>query len=574
MRKFLATSLLVILPAVAFALDYTDISGRYADAPFSTSETAGISVLTSIGAVEGNPDPSSPPGASFTFAPNRTLNRAEFLKIAFLSSPDVAINQSDAENCFPDVSANQWFSQYVCLGKRRDVVKGYPDGFFRPGNPVNYVEALKMLEELFGYAPSAAHSAGEPWYMPYVEDARKRGLLLPIGLGYGDSLTRGQMARLAAAFVAYSNGDLHNYRRAERGLPPVSSSSSSSSVSSAPPAASSISSSSVSSSSPAPRSSTESSAAGSVPLSHDFPARSRFLVAGERSQPIASATFFANLEAMFVRRAEVRLKNEITGIDAMYVVAADGTELGQIALDKIFDPDKKTWRGALTGNYRIPKSEQRVIGIEVRMKARNQGGTSEEMVQVDKLTLTVEGEWSTETSTPGTDAGPYPKHQTSMGRVTSVRNAQEVTGILPLGPSQQLASFTIMGSAVENVDLKVEHFEFQVNKSTFVNVSNWQLMIPDSDERHSCSFNSTTSIVSCGSLPDSLGTLSTLQHSRTFRLLGDVTLASGAIEKNLQVSLNVAGSTETTGAVRWTDQSGHFGWVEVEEPLAGGTSWK
>src|SRR5947207_3074818 len=115
MKKFL-TAVLLIVPTLAFALDYTDVSGRYTDAPFSVSEAAGISLLTNIGAVSGNPDGS--------YRAERLLNRAEFLKIILLSS---SAEGGASASCFPDVHAEDWFSQYVCRAKQTGIVKGNPD---------------------------------------------------------------------------------------------------------------------------------------------------------------------------------------------------------------------------------------------------------------------------------------------------------------------------------------------------------------------------------------------------------------------------------------------------------------
>ncbi len=556
----------LFLPLTAFAaIEYTDSSSRYTDAPFSTSEAAGISLITDYGAAQGNPDG--------TFAASRTLNRAEFLKIAMSSRTGGMPIQSDDDrnDCFPDVRPGDWFAQFVCHAKSEGIIAGNPDGLFHPERPVNYVEALKMLTLLFGY-DVPAQQPGEAWYLRYARSAQQRGTALPIGLDFDASLTRGQMARLAAAFIAEAEGDLANYRRAERGLDPISSSSSSSVASSD----SSTSSSTNSSSSSTSTSSDSSDSSVSSVSSHaGFPARSQFLIAGERSPVIASATFFPNLEPVFVRRAEVRLKAEIEGIDTMYVVDSSGVELGTLSLDKIYDSTEKTWRGAFSGNYRIEKSTQKTIGVEIRMKGRNQGGTSEELVQVDRFQLTTEGEWSTNSYTSGTDAGPHPKHQTAMGQITQVTNAQEDSGILPLGPGQQLAAFSVTAFAVEGATLRVENLEFQVAKSSSVLVSNWQLGIPDSNERLNCSYSEVNSSVSCLSLPESLGTLGgSGGGTRTFRLFGDVTLASGATSKDMQISLNLAGNTETNGAVQWTDGSGHFRWVALDQPLARSTIWK
>jgi hypothetical protein len=65
--------------------------------------------------------------------------------------------------------------------------------------------------------------------------AEERGVSLPSSVEPDHSLTRGQMARLAAAFVAENDGELDAYRAAERGqFESVPSSSSSSSSRSSP----------------------------------------------------------------------------------------------------------------------------------------------------------------------------------------------------------------------------------------------------------------------------------------------------------------------------------------------------
>ncbi len=196
------------LPLQVAALEYRNLGLLYTDAPFNPAESAGISLLTSLNAVQGNPDG--------TFRPNRTLNRAEFLKIAIASFPKVRVSSSDATNCFPDVSRDDWFSKYVCIAKKRGMVSGYPDGEFKPGRPVNYAEALKILGELYEYVAYSADD--EEWYAGYVRAAKFNKTALPSSIKYDRSLTRGQMARLAAAYRAKEEGELDTYRLAEKSL--------------------------------------------------------------------------------------------------------------------------------------------------------------------------------------------------------------------------------------------------------------------------------------------------------------------------------------------------------------------
>jgi hypothetical protein len=142
MKRILSIIAILLAPATALALDFTNVSTRYADAPFPKPEAAAISLLTNIGAVSGNPDG--------TFQPGRPVNRAEFLKIILLSNTSIFVSPSDAATCFPDVRSTDWFSSYVCLAKRRTMVGGYPDGLFHPERQVNYAEALKMLGAMYG----------------------------------------------------------------------------------------------------------------------------------------------------------------------------------------------------------------------------------------------------------------------------------------------------------------------------------------------------------------------------------------------------------------------------------------
>lgn len=111
--------------AIVQAVTLSDISGHpYEDA---------IQSLTDAGVIGGHPDG--------TYKPNDNVNRAEFLKIVVGASVE---NVGIGGNCFPDVLTD-WYAKYVCYGKNAGIVQGYPDGYFKPTQNVNYVEALKML---------------------------------------------------------------------------------------------------------------------------------------------------------------------------------------------------------------------------------------------------------------------------------------------------------------------------------------------------------------------------------------------------------------------------------------------
>ena len=83
-----------------------------------------------------------------TFRPTNPLNRAELLKI-LVEGVGLSPDGNYYKNCFPDVKED-WYAKYVCYAKDRGWIEGYPDGTFKPASNVNKAEALKMLLEVFG----------------------------------------------------------------------------------------------------------------------------------------------------------------------------------------------------------------------------------------------------------------------------------------------------------------------------------------------------------------------------------------------------------------------------------------
>ncbi len=538
MNRAVIIGAFVLLPLHAQALEYQgNLSLLYTDAPFQAAEAAGIGALTGLGAVQGYPDGS--------FRPNQTLNRAEFLKIVFLSHPQIRVSLSDVENCFPDVKAGDWFSRYVCLAQKRGIVKGYPDGFFRPENTVNYAEALAILGRLYGYTAWADPDA--PWYQIYVQAATNHQTILPVSLPYDRPITRGQMARLAAAYRAEYEGELTAYREAEmsRYVRAVPQELPSGDVAVEPE--------------PEPQ-----------PALPDLPARSRFLVLGERSGPIADGTFTPISGPARVRIAEVLLLDKVESLEALYLVDAEGNELATLSLDP-FDEEDETWRAMLDASTALvlPARTASVLAVEAKMYYPPRGGYPYEMPKVQRFRLTVE-------ATDGSGAtvqlvaadAHFPRHQESFGRITAIENAAPESAALVAGAKKQVAAFSFHAASLSGATLAVEQLTFRVLATSGVHVSGWELGAEGSSLRHPCSVGNEGA-VNCLVIPSTLGSLD--GGMRTLELHGTVAVTGS--DQSLQVLLESAGSLEEAGDVRWTDGTGHYTWVEMPEPLATGTVW-
>lgn len=80
------------------------------------------------------------------FKPDRTITRAEYVTIVNNFFGYEADNDKTAE--FLDVSKDDWFEPYVSEAVKRGYISGYPDGTFRPYDPIRRQEATVILSKI------------------------------------------------------------------------------------------------------------------------------------------------------------------------------------------------------------------------------------------------------------------------------------------------------------------------------------------------------------------------------------------------------------------------------------------
>lgn len=139
-----------------------------------------------------------------TFRPDNPVTRAEFIKMV-VNAFGYDVNENPENIPFADVSASAWFAPYVDVAAKMDIVDGYSDGTFRPGNTVNRAEAMKILLTAAGVDTKNAPSSDFPdvsdndWFAPYVLKARSMGIVGGYtngNFGPADAMTRGQVAKV------------------------------------------------------------------------------------------------------------------------------------------------------------------------------------------------------------------------------------------------------------------------------------------------------------------------------------------------------------------------------------------
>ncbi|MCF7836111.1 S-layer homology domain-containing protein [Candidatus Gracilibacteria bacterium] len=101
--------------------------------------------------------PSTDCGKGRVFRPTMPVNRAEAVKMALIAFQDLVDRRVEETVCLPsgftDVPHDAWFTEFVDQANCLSFVNGYPDGSFRPANPVNRAEIavilVNALESLF-----------------------------------------------------------------------------------------------------------------------------------------------------------------------------------------------------------------------------------------------------------------------------------------------------------------------------------------------------------------------------------------------------------------------------------------
>ncbi|MDO8649127.1 MAG: glycosyl hydrolase family 18 protein [Candidatus Peregrinibacteria bacterium] len=168
-----------LLPLIAFGHVFPDISPSQ---PYAED----VRSLAAAGIVRGYPDG--------TFRPESSINRAEFLTLTLRAQTALSSPSDPGPLPFSDTDASAWYAPSLRTAIALGLVRGYPDGTFRPAKAVNGAEALKILSIAFGISSQPS----TPWYQGYVDALQNLGVIPESLTNIAAPLTRGQMATLIA----------------------------------------------------------------------------------------------------------------------------------------------------------------------------------------------------------------------------------------------------------------------------------------------------------------------------------------------------------------------------------------
>jgi N-acetylmuramoyl-L-alanine amidase len=92
-----------------------------------------------------------------TFRPNDVLTREQLVSMAIeglltIPNTNLSVPAQVANDPYPDVAADRWSAAKIAWARTNNIVSGYPDGTFRPTQPVTRAELLAILRRTAEYA--------------------------------------------------------------------------------------------------------------------------------------------------------------------------------------------------------------------------------------------------------------------------------------------------------------------------------------------------------------------------------------------------------------------------------------
>ncbi|BAZ45002.1 S-layer domain protein [Chondrocystis sp. NIES-4102] len=91
-----------------------------------------------------------------TFLPTQSLTREQLVSMVYgaldtIDTVPVAVPAVPTQP-YPDVQSSRWSAAKIQWAKENNIVKGYPDGSFRPANPVTRAELMAVLQNVAKFA--------------------------------------------------------------------------------------------------------------------------------------------------------------------------------------------------------------------------------------------------------------------------------------------------------------------------------------------------------------------------------------------------------------------------------------
>ena len=163
MKKILSS---IAILATVFGMTSAVMAKTFPDVK-NTKYEESVDILSELKIIDGYDDN--------TYKPNNSVKRSEMAKLLIVAlGQDSSAKKLAGSKTFNDVSTSYWASGYIALASNLGLIKGYPDGTFKPEETVSYVEAATMLLRALDYGKELDDLE---WPKGYMTKADSAGLL-------------------------------------------------------------------------------------------------------------------------------------------------------------------------------------------------------------------------------------------------------------------------------------------------------------------------------------------------------------------------------------------------------------
>jgi flagellar hook assembly protein FlgD len=196
------------LPPVPLPIRKDDLCAGFIDVARASKDCSIIAFVHDMGVFEGYADGS--------FRPNQPINRAELTKVVLLSF-GYKIANYNGSYLFSDIDPRSWYAPYLNTALNEGIITGYPNGTFAPEKTISRAEMLKVFfaaspdqSVSFCQFQPFADTPVEPatfWFVHYVCQAKSMGILPELNNYFypHDAMTRLDAARLFYHYAQAKN---------------------------------------------------------------------------------------------------------------------------------------------------------------------------------------------------------------------------------------------------------------------------------------------------------------------------------------------------------------------------------
>jgi hypothetical protein len=186
LKKVLAL-VLVIAMVMGFAVSASATEFSDADQVAEQNATA-VEVLSALNIINGFPDG--------TYRPTESVTRAQVAKmiaVAF-NNGDESLNElyQNVACGLTDIGGS-WAEGYIKYCYATGIVSGYPDGTFKPENPVTGNELCQIMLNILGYEIDTTNT---PWATAVLAKSNSIGLLKNVSTAAGSAAPRQEAAQI------------------------------------------------------------------------------------------------------------------------------------------------------------------------------------------------------------------------------------------------------------------------------------------------------------------------------------------------------------------------------------------